>query len=354
MHQPVATCLAAALLSVYALAQEPAPQANLANKQALLQKALRKMDSLTSCAFTARLQNSRLTAAGNGAAGNGARPAAVALPPAPAGGMGGMAVATAPASTVVNIDGGWGGALLWASANEGRDRAVWHGRRMVGRQGEEQWRLRQGVVGDGVPMPKLFEPETFFQALLHSKHEVIHADVGALDDRPVEILTVSISGDEAYDVLWSGLIPDATTNSYLGTRSVAARGARAKLEIEIDVAVWLDPATSRVQQCKVRCYTKGAANAGGQVAVVAGLGAGPQPPGGVAPRPVPAPESAEQAPEAPAGPLVFQDGLPTRAPKAGQTLMVVSYDLTFANHEAAVAPAIDAAARALLGLAAGK
>ena len=353
MHQPVATCFAAALLTVHTLAQEPAPHANLANKQALLQKALRRMDSLTSCAFTARLQNSRLPGGANGAA---ARPGAAAVPAAPAPPAGAVAVFTAAASTVTNIEGGWSGDLLWASANDGRDQVVWHGRRMVGRQGQEQWRLRQGVVGDGVLMPKLFEPETFFQALLHSKLEVIHADVGALEDRPVEILTVSISGDDAYDVLWSGLVPDAATNSYLGTRSVAARGARPKPEIEIDLAVWLDPATARVQQCKVRCYTKGAANAGGQVAVVAGgRGAGPQPQGGVAPRPVPAPESAEQAPEAPAGPLVFEDGLPARAAKSGQTLMVVSYDVTFANHEAAVAPAIDAAARAMLGLtAAGK
>jgi hypothetical protein len=157
-------------------------------------------------------------------------------------------------------------------------------------------------------------------------------------------------------VLWSGLVPDATTNAFLGTRSAAASARRVKPEIDIDVAVWLDPGTSRVQQCKLRCYTKGAANAGGQVAVLGGGGApAPGAPGGAAPlparpAPVPAPESTEPAPEAPAGPLVFQDGLPTRAAKAGQTFMVVSYDLTFANHEATVAPTLDATARALLGL----
>jgi hypothetical protein len=347
MLRLVSTCFAAAVLTVPSLAQEPGPKANLTAKQALLQKVLRKMDSLPSCTFTAKVQNTRLVGAADAARPGAAPPAQLQAA--------GFAVATSAANAVMNVEGGWGADLLWASANEGKDQVLWHGRRMVGRQGEEPWRLRQGVVGNGTRMPKLFDPETFFQALLHSKLDVIHADVGALEDRPVEIVTVSLTGDDSYDVLWSGLVPDATTNSYLGTRSALAPAARARPEIEVDIAVWLDPATSRVLQCKVRCYTKGSSNAGGAITVLGGGAPAPQGvAGGVAPPQAKPSEDADKAPDAPAGPLAFQDGLPKRAPKEGQVLMLVSYDVTFANHEAAAAPELDANARALLGLPAGK
>jgi hypothetical protein len=239
MLRLVSTCFAAAVLTVPTLAQEPGPKANLTAKQALLQKVLRKMDSLPSCTFTAKVQNTRLVGAADAARPGAAPPAQLQAA--------GFAVATSAANAVMNVEGGWGADLLWASANEGKDQVLWHGRRMVGRQGEEPWRLRQGVVGNGTRMPKLFDPETFFQALLHSKLDVIHADVGALEDRPVEIVTVSLTGDDSYDVLWSGLVPDATTNSYLGTRSALAPAARARPEIEVDIARPGDVARAAVQ-----------------------------------------------------------------------------------------------------------
>src|SRR5262249_20703699 len=116
-----------------------------------------------------------------------------------------------------------------------------------------------------------FEGDAFFTTLLRGKLDVINAEVGALEDKPVEILTAHAAGDDAYDLLWSGLIPDAPTNALLGTRMAPnlARSGRPKPEMEVGLAFWLDPATSHIHQVKMRCYTRLAANPPGAAANVA-------------------------------------------------------------------------------------
>src|SRR5262249_3311843 len=240
---------------------------------------------------------------------------------------------------------------------EGRNLVVWHGRRAIARQDQQAWKPRQGELGDGLPLPRPLDPETFFLALQHGKLELIHSEVGSLDDRPTQIVTGHAAGDDAYDLLWSGLLPEAATNSSLGGRAAtAARLGRAKPDIDLDVAVWIDPATARAQQIKVRCYTRlGTAT---QVALVAGApgGAGVGGPPGAAVPPRPAkgdaePRKDEAAKEEPER-LTFAAGLPVGPRKDQVPVWVVRYDAGFGRPGAL--PALDDAARAMLGLPAAK
>jgi hypothetical protein len=346
----------ACLAGATAQSQENKPQ-DFAAARALLQRMIDRMSALPACTFTVQQEQVRSNVAGAGgiALGGGGLGAGAPAAPAPAAGRAVVAVAATSVAAVPNpVAGGWGDGLLWASANEGRDLAVWHGRRAIARQDQQAWKPRQGVLGDGLPLPRPLDPDTFFLALQHGKLELIHSEVGSLDDRPTQIVTGHAAGDDAYDLLWSGLLPDGATNSSLGGRAAnLARLGRAKPDIDLDVAIWIDPATARAQQIKIRCYTRLLTAAQG--ALVAPALAGGPPGAALPPRP-PAKGDAEAKKEDAAKEeperLTFADGLPVRTPKDQVPAMVVRYDVVFGNPGAA--PALDDAARAMLGLPAAK
>jgi len=332
-------CLAGAVAHAQEKKPENTPQ-DFTAARALLQRMIDRMSALPACTFTVEQEQVRSTVPG-GATGGGAPVAAMPV-------AGGAAVAVAAigvAGLPSPVAGGWGDGLLWASASEGKNLAVWHGRRAIARQDQQAWKPRQGVLGDGLPLPRPLDPETFFLALQHGKLELIHSEVGSLDDRPTQIVTGHAAGDDAYELLWSGLVPDASTNSSLGGRAAnLARLGRAKPDIDLDVAIWIDPATARAQQIKVRCYTRLATAAQGAL-VAQRLAGGP---GAGAPPQAPAKDDAEAKKEE----ATFANGLPVRTPKEPVPVMVVRYDVVFGNPGAP--PALDDAARAMLGLPAGK
>jgi hypothetical protein len=316
-----------------------------AAERALLQRMIDRMSALPACTFTVQQEQVRQNPAGGAVAG---APVAVGA----AGGGAVLAVAAGGVPAVPSpVAGGWGDGLLWASANDGQDLAVWHGRRAIARQGKEGWRPRQGVLGNGLPLPRPLDPETFFLALQHGKLEWIHSEVGSLDDRPTQILTGHAAGDDAYDLVWAGLFADTATSNR-GTS--AARLGRAKPDIDIDVAVWIDPATARAQQIKIRCYSRLMTAAQGVLAARA-LG-GAAPPAAPAPAETPAKgdpvKSDTVAKKDQPEKLTFANGLPVREPKDQVPVMLVSYDVVFGAPGAP--PALDDAARAMLGLPAAK
>ena len=233
---------------------ENQPQ-GFAAERALLQRMIDRMSSLPACTFTVEQEqksdivNGAAMVEAEVAATRGARAAGVE----PNQLTNQFVFASAPNVATNRVAGGWSDGRLWASACEGKDLAVWHGRRAIARQDQQAWKPRQGVLGDGQPMPCPLDPDTFFLALQHGKLELIHSEVGSLDDKPKQIVTGHAAGDDAYDLLWSGLLPEATTRSFDGPPRLRRR---PKPDIDLDVAIWIDPATARAQQIKVRCYTR--------------------------------------------------------------------------------------------------
>jgi len=338
-------CLADGALPAQENKAENQPQ-GFAAERALLQRMIDRMSALPACTFTVEqeqksdIANGAAMAEAEVAMNRDARAAGVAPEQAQQ-----FVFWSVPNVATNRAAGGWSDGLLWASACEGKYLAVWHGRRAIARQDQQAWKPRQGVLGDGLPLPRPLDPETFFLALQHGKLELIHSEVGSLDDRPTQIVTGHAAGDDAYELLWSGLVPDASTNSSLGGRAAnLARLGRAKPDIDLDVAIWIDPATARAQQIKVRCYTRLATAAQGAL-VAQRLAGGP---GAGAPPQAPAKDDAEAKKEE----ATFANGLPVRTPKEPVPVMVVRYDVVFGNPGAP--PALDDAARAMLGLPAGK
>jgi hypothetical protein len=310
--------------------KENKPQ-GFAAERALLQRMIDEMSALPACMFTVE-QEQKSDIASSAAMLEVERTVyrearAAGVDPAQ------FVWTSAPNVATNRVAGGWSDGLLWTSANEGKNLAVWHGRRAIARQDQQAWKPRQRVLGDGLPMPSPLDPDTFFLALQHGKLELIHSEVGSLDDKPAQIVTGHAAADDASDLLWSGLLPEATTSSFDGPPRL--RG-RLKPDIDLDMAIWIDPATARAQQIKVRCYKR---------LVERRAAAGAQANGAAEAKKE---EAAKEEPER----LTFADGLPVRTPKAQMPVVVVRYDVVFGSPGAA--PALDDAARAMLGLPAAK
>lgn len=319
----VAFCLASFAHAQEATAQGPAEKPDLKSKQALLVKACATMAELPSGAFTTELKSdSPMARAMRGAGGGG--------------------------DTKTTVAGAWGQGLLSASCDDGADELVFAGRRMIARENKGAWKLRHGVLLDGRPLPAVIDPSAAFAVLAQAKLEVIHSEVGSFDDRPVEIVTARAEGDVARDLRHAGILPEGADPSnggmmVFGGRAGAAGARRVapQIDVDADLAFFIDPATQRVHQLRIKSYTKGGAMA--FRVVVAGAGAAP------------AGEDEESDDEETdtKAPLQFKNGLPVRRVKKDQT-SVNTYDVKLKDHGKATLPELDESAKALLGIGAPK
>jgi len=304
-------CLAGA-----AAAQDAKPEATaLAPKLALVQQALGAMAALPACAFATTLKTDSQFARTVGArAGVGA----------------------------TKVSGTWGDGRLHASLAEGAEEVVWAGRRMAARNKGGAWVRRQGKLAEGGALPHVFDPDACFAALADAKLAILHAEVGALEDRPVEIVTARLEGDAARDLVWGGIVPEGDEFSRMIVMRAGGAAGAPKNDVELDLAFFIDPATKRLLKMRLKCYSKSIA--GGAVFVAAG--------GGVAV----AEEEDEEAEEVDdkKQPLKLKDGLPIRHKAKNENWTTVTFDVVFTEHGTAKLPELDAAARAMLGLGAGK
>jgi hypothetical protein len=259
--------------------------------------------------------------------------------------------------------------FVLAAANEGKIGGSWHaalvackfdgdqadellvaGRRTLARAKDHDWALRRGRFADGNGLDFVPDPELLLEQLASWDLAVVHRDVGALDDRPMEVVTVTLTDDQVAAALWSGLVPPALASGMnpfamlLAARNGGARPPAAPPASTIDLAIHLDPATGLVHQLQFRSWTKQDPRLGQFAAVRAG--------GGVVQVVNGAQGQAEEEPaesEAPKEPakMTYENGLPER-PRTKKS--VVDYTVRFSDHGKQAAPSLTDAQKKLLRL----
>lgn len=243
--------------------------------------------------------------------------------------------------TPVTVTGSLADGVLRAKFNDGDDEALFSGRRTAVRAKGEAWTLRDGKLADGRPMPHVFDPDKFFAALGEAKLEVLNAAVGSLDDKPVEVVTVKLDEESSRSLSWSGALPSSSEMGGMATVVFAggAAGAPAapKADVEIDAAFYIDPATKRILQLKVKSYSKQSL-AGGVVRFAVA--------GGVVEEEEDEEEDTTKKSEA----VTFKDGLPVRKKAKKDNWTIASYDVVLKEHDAVKAQELDAKAKQLLGI----
>jgi hypothetical protein len=337
----VARCLLPALFGVTLVAQNaPSPDA-LAAAKTKLQKSLAAMLQLDNCAFKSSWGPDVKPGKDddNNANNNGINLL--------------FAAGTAP---VTEATGAWDHRLL--RCRLGDDEVLTGNRRLLARENNGAWKLRRDKRADGSPLGFVPDPPQLLQWLAAQDVHVTHREVGTVDDKPVEFLTVTLDADQVAEAVWSGLLPEGSSMFGAGMAGVvvfraqmaqvaggaaAAKPVMPKPEATIDLAFAIDPATGLVHRIELRSWQKNDANGmarvvqrGGAI-VVAGRNAGND-------DEEDSEEDAKKAKAAAAAPMVYENGLPQRPRKK---MNVDAFAITFVDHGKAEI-AVDDAAKALL------
>lgn len=237
--------------------------------------------------------------------------------------------------------GSWHDSLLHvAYDNEQGDEILRAGARTVARDKHQEWCLRTGRFADGNSIP--FEPDTtlLLQQLAAMDLAVVQRTVGSLDDRPVEILSVTLNPDQVAALAWTATLPNAVladSTNFRFALMAAAGGNRTPAQapdVTIDLAIAIDPGTSLVQNLHFRCWSKTDGNqrvvfAGGAVQVMGGAK-----PASADENDADDDEKTDDTKKADA-PLSYQDGLPKRPRKRMQ---VMDYTVRLTEHGTRKAP----------------
>lgn len=333
MTLPIRVSCLLALCGTFASAQEAAADP-LVQARERLRKSLTTTAELPSCSFEAVWGPAKKTKAeeddDEDDAGGGAIRAL---------GFVGMGDGSGKAA------GTWTAELLHCKSDD--QELIAANRRTIARSGSDAWILRKNRWADGAAVAFLPDPQLLLDLLQNSDLAVTHREVATLNDRPVEILGVTLNQDQVADLMWGGQIPEV--NSFGGAAVFIAAGggagrvAQPKPEATVDVAFALDPASGQIHEVTVRSYTKSELAVGGRVFRVRAGGGGV-----VVGGPGGDDEDEKDANDqqgAAAPPLVYKNGLPERSRKK---MVVNDYVLTLRDHGQAKAPELDAAAKALL------
>lgn len=229
------------------------------------------------------------------------------------------------------------------------DEWVVAGRRTIAKDGTSDWKLRPGRFADGNKVDFVADPALLLQQLAQWDLAVTHRSVGALDDRPVEIVSVTLNADQVAEAVWTGVLPEAVTTATGGSRilrlaAIGGGGGRPPLPppaTTVDVAFHLDPGTNLIHQIHFRGYTKSDGKMGGGMVVVQAAGGVVR--GGGDDEEEEADEKDEATKDAP---LVYDSGLPNRPRKK---MSVADYRVRLTDHGQKQTPPWNELQKKLLG-----
>ncbi len=243
------------------------------------------------------------------------------------------------------LSGAWHGDLLAVTYAQ-EQRLLQHGRRTAVAGDDGAWLPRRSQLANGNNLAFVPDVPQVLALLAHLRPKVVRREVGTLDDRPVETLTVTLTGEQALALAECGLLPGAGMSGGI-TIAMAANAARPPKPTLVDLACTLDPATGTLHRLHGRIYAESPLRIGGRVRIAAaGAGAAPVVLGddaeeeGATPK-----QTVAEASKAPA--TEFRDALPVRSLKDAPGLL---FDLRIRQHGEAPKVEVPAGARALLGL----
>jgi len=213
--------------------------------------------------------------------------------------------------------------------------------RMIAKDGKRDWRRRRGHFADGNVIEHVPDPRALLQQLADWQLAVTNRSAGALDDRPVELISVTLNAEQVGELLWAGLLPQALTSNTLFANVAVQFGgnnngrAAAQLpKATLDLAIALDPGTGLVHQLRARSWSDTNVNGGVFVFPAGNQAAGED-----------EEEEEEEDEIDDDGPLVYERGLPKRSRKDKS---VVDFTLTFTHHGEQPKPALNETQQQLL------
>jgi hypothetical protein len=161
-------------------------------------------------------------------------------------------------------EGSWADDLLHIELDDA-DELLFAGRRMIARDDNLDWQLRAGRLADGNLLQFVPDAKELVAALAGMKMDVTHRQPGTVDDRPVEVLTVTLDQEQVSTLVWSGLLPTfgmpglgmvVQMAVQVGGNGAQARPAAPRPETKVDLALAIDPGTNRLERLHFRMWDK--------------------------------------------------------------------------------------------------
>ena len=236
-------------------------------------------------------------------------------------------VGAIPGSLDVVVEGGWERDFVWG-ARDG-NRLLRHRGRTVTPVGTS-WKLRADSFADDSPYPFVLDPALLFtvlQGLPAEARRGARVERGKVKERDVVVLTLEFEGDAANEIGESGALPPCSSGS---SAVFVLRGMGQPNKVSgraTFVAMAVDPDNGDVLRLGIRRFEKNQVMRA--VRVVRGGNGN-----------APAPEAEPPPP--------WQDGLPTRAPEAGE--LSVTWIVEFPKLGLTDRPRVEDEARSLLRL----
>lgn len=334
MHRTLSVWLAITLASAVSAQVTPAPADPLVAARTRLQAALTKTATATDTAFAAKwAENGKKKDAGG----------AFVLGPNSGTAAGAATGSWHPGLVATQFDG------------DTNDELVTAGRRTIAKAKDHDWALRRSRYADGNSLDFAPDPEQLLELLAGWDLAVVRRDTGSLDDRPMEVLTVTLNPDQVAEAAFTGLLPGAllggANNPFAIMIAMQQGGARPPATAPsstVDLAICLDPATSLVHQLQFRSWNKqDQMVAGGRVVVFRQAGGQVNVGGNDEDDEEEAEDAAKEGAGKPDAPLQYENGLPVR-PRKKTTVM--DFTLRLQNHGKASLPALPEKAKQLLRL----
>ncbi|MGC6486140.1 MAG: hypothetical protein ACON4Z_00710 [Planctomycetota bacterium] len=252
------------------------------------------------------------------------------------------------------VSGSWhAGAVHLRFENEQEDQLVVAAGRMIARDSEREWCLRQGRFADGNPASSRPDPQSLLAQLGGWPLALTRRSAGSFEDRPVEVVSVTLTADQTAELLWSGALPQGLKSAggmmgqaiqlnLVAGGAGAPRPAATAPDLTLDLAISLDPGTNTIFEIRGKAWAEKNRNGnvfvfrGGAVAVQVGAEADDEDED----------EDEDERPaQDPGAPLRYADGLPVRD---SEELTSVPFRLVLRDHGRAPAPELPAAAARLL------
>ena len=237
--------------------------------------------------------------------------------------------------THVKFDGDEGDELLLAGA------------RMLARDDNHDWCRRRGHFADGNKLDYVPDPQALMQQLGQWPLAVTKRGAGSFDDRPVEVLSVTLTGEQVAELFYAGSLPQALQygrNVFGNAVQIAIGGggggrqAPPAPNLTVDLAISLDPGTGQIFEIRGNAWAEKNGNGNGVFVFRAGnvqIGGADD-------------EEEEEEEEEEAeqdGPLEYKDGLPKRSKKK---FSCSGFSLQLSQHGQAPKPALTEAQQKLL------
>ncbi len=171
--------------------------------------------------------------------------------------------------------GRWDDEMLHVALGDDHvDELLFAGRQMLARDDDHAWCLRQGHFADGNRIDFVPDPVRLCEALAAMELHVVRREPAAIDDRPVEAVTVSLAPEQLGELLWNGLAPRPPDPSQWGAFGRPVRAPAAPPRDPIDVVCYFDPGTGMLVRIHFRTWPRQPNSGGNAQVLVVGGGAG--------------------------------------------------------------------------------